>query len=64
MLTSYFSDLMAIVDNYGGDVIKFAGDALMIVWVLKANHYQTGKIGRKMTNMCYIATLCALKLIK
>ncbi len=28
----YFKKIIDIVDKYGGDVIKFAGDALFIVW--------------------------------
>lgn len=31
-INSYFKKIIDIVDEYGGDVIKFAGDALFIVW--------------------------------
>lgn len=31
-LNSYFGDLIQIVDDYGGDVLKFAGDALVAVF--------------------------------
>eukprot|EP00002_Diphylleia_rotans_P041010 TRINITY_DN9867_c0_g1_i1.p1 TRINITY_DN9867_c0_g1~~TRINITY_DN9867_c0_g1_i1.p1 ORF type:complete len:1580 (-),score=236.44 TRINITY_DN9867_c0_g1_i1:115-4854(-) len=31
-LNSFFSGLVAVVDAFGGDIIKIAGDALLIVW--------------------------------
>eukprot|EP01114_Cavostelium_apophysatum_P005201 TRINITY_DN1594_c0_g1_i4.p1 TRINITY_DN1594_c0_g1~~TRINITY_DN1594_c0_g1_i4.p1 ORF type:complete len:1564 (+),score=482.05 TRINITY_DN1594_c0_g1_i4:218-4909(+) len=34
-LSSYFTQLLEIVNYYGGDVIKFAGDALMILWKIE-----------------------------
>ncbi len=32
ILNSYFSQMIRIVESYGGDVIKFAGDALLIAF--------------------------------
>ncbi len=31
-INNYFTKMLEIVDKWGGDVIKFAGDALFIVW--------------------------------
>jgi class 3 adenylate cyclase len=31
-INNYFSKMLCIVEKWGGDVIKFAGDALFIVW--------------------------------
>lgn len=32
LLVSYFSKLFQVVEKHAGDVVKFAGDALLIVW--------------------------------
>ncbi len=32
LLNNYFSQLIEIIHVYGGDVVKFAGDALLAVW--------------------------------
>eukprot|EP00054_Salpingoeca_dolichothecata_P023737 m.159329 g.159329 ORF g.159329 m.159329 type:complete len:1404 (+) comp24791_c0_seq2:67-4278(+) len=37
VLNDFFSRLLAIVEKYGGDVVKFAGDALCIVFPVDAN---------------------------
>ncbi len=34
-INEYFSKMLAIVDKHGGDVIKFAGDALYIIWPIE-----------------------------
>lgn len=31
-INDYFTKMLDIVDKHGGDVIKFAGDALFIIW--------------------------------
>jgi class 3 adenylate cyclase len=31
-INNYFSKMLSIVEKWGGDVVKFAGDALFIVW--------------------------------
>lgn len=31
-INAYFTDMLDVIDRFGGDVIKFAGDALYIVW--------------------------------
>ena len=32
ILNAYFSEQIALVSQHGGDIIKFAGDALMALW--------------------------------
>ena len=32
ILNKYFTKIVTVIKNYGGDIIKFAGDALVIVW--------------------------------
>ncbi|MEM7034606.1 MAG: adenylate/guanylate cyclase domain-containing protein [Chloroflexota bacterium] len=33
ILNAYFGKLIRIIDAYGGDVVKFAGDALLALWI-------------------------------
>lgn len=35
-INNYFKDMLDIVDSYGGDVAKFAGDAMYVVWHAKS----------------------------
>lgn len=42
-INAYFTKLINIVHKYGGDVCKFAGDALFIIWQVDANS-ESGKI--------------------
>ncbi len=32
VLNQFFTLLIDVIDNHGGDVIKFAGDALLAIW--------------------------------
>jgi class 3 adenylate cyclase len=32
VLNDYFGKMIDVIDEYGGDVVKFAGDALIVVW--------------------------------
>lgn len=32
LLNSYFGSLIALIDEHGGEVVKFAGDALLALW--------------------------------
>ena len=32
VLNDYFGKMINVIDEYGGDVVKFAGDALIVVW--------------------------------
>eukprot|EP01034_Spumella_vulgaris_P018074 gene18074-23080_t len=31
-INEYFKEMIRIIKRYGGDVIKFAGDAMFVVW--------------------------------
>ena len=37
ILNEYFGQLIDIVNQYGGDVVKFAGDAVIAVWNIASN---------------------------
>jgi hypothetical protein len=32
LLNTYFGGLIKLIHDYGGDIVKFAGDALMAIW--------------------------------
>jgi class 3 adenylate cyclase len=34
-LNEYFSQMIKLITDHGGDIVKFAGDALMVVWPTK-----------------------------
>lgn len=40
-INAYFQKIVNIIDKYDGEIIKFAGDALFIIWQTKVN--STGK---------------------
>ena len=35
ILNRFFGQLIAVVESYGGDVVKFAGDALLAAWPVR-----------------------------
>ena len=35
-INDYFKDMLAIIEIFGGDVVKFAGDAMYVVWHAKS----------------------------
>ena len=37
VLNEYFGQLIDIINNYGGDVVKFAGDAVIAVWPIASD---------------------------
>src|SRR5690606_38427385 len=43
-LNTYFDKLIRIVHNYGGDVIKFAGDAVLACWPTSLTSDQMGRM--------------------
>jgi class 3 adenylate cyclase/tetratricopeptide (TPR) repeat protein len=53
ILNSYFGHLIALVEAHGGDVIKFAGDALVAVWPADTAE-------EDLPTLCLRASLCAL----
>ncbi len=45
ILNEYFGQLIDIIHDYGGDVVKFAGDAVIAVWPIVANDIAAGGTG-------------------
>lgn len=56
ILKGYFSELLKIIEEFGGDVVKIAGDALLVIW------QEEKEKKRDLKTLCYVATLCALEL--
>ena len=46
ILNEYFGQLIDIVRNYGGDVVKFAGDAVIAVWPIVSDDGTTDSVSR------------------
>ncbi len=46
VLNEYFGQLIDIVEQYGGDVVKFAGDAVIAVWHIVSDDGTTDSISR------------------
>ena len=59
VLNNYFSQLIETIHAYGGDVVKFAGDALLAVW--KDADPSTGS-DQSAHTLALQASSCALKL--
>ena len=57
MLNSYFGELIELITQYGGEVAKFAGDALLALWPTDntAEHAALGDLTRR-------AADCALEI--
>ena len=45
ILNKYFGQLIDIIHDYGGDVVKFAGDAVIAVWPIVADIAPEGETG-------------------
>lgn len=54
IVNSYLAELLRVVNLFGGDVVNFAGDAVMVVWESDSIEYQ------KMNVVC--AGQCAMQL--
>ncbi|HSQ39663.1 MAG TPA: adenylate/guanylate cyclase domain-containing protein, partial [Anaerolineales bacterium] len=46
VLNDYFGQLIDIVHQYGGDVVKFAGDAVIAVWNIASNDGTVDSVSR------------------
>lgn len=46
ILNEYFGQLIDIVNDYGGDVVKFAGDAVIAVWPIVSDDGEPGSVSR------------------
>lgn len=54
----YFGELIEVVTSYGGDVLRFAGDALFCTWSLRSGALGTGTLALATQAACR----CALEL--
>jgi class 3 adenylate cyclase len=57
ILNDYFGRLINTVYEHGGDIVKFAGDAMLVVW---PSHAQSGDRGVRLAEKACRATACAL----
>jgi len=46
ILNEYFGQLIDIIRDYGGDVVKFAGDAVIAVWPIESTDGPTDSVSR------------------
>jgi len=58
VINSYFEQILEIVHAHQGDVLKFAGDALLVEW---RDHQD--KKHQQQSSACLLATECASKLV-
>ena len=57
-INSYFSKMISVVDEYGGDVMKFAGDALYIVWPAGPNTSISTAVNKAVSAALRACELC------
>ncbi|XP_075228174.1 adenylate cyclase type 10-like [Lycorma delicatula] len=53
-LNSYIGAMVDVIYSYGGDIIKFSGDAFLAVWKVKRNDYIVEVIHRAIVCAMYI----------
>ncbi|MEP7136673.1 MAG: adenylate/guanylate cyclase domain-containing protein [Chloroflexota bacterium] len=62
ILNEYFGQLIDIIHEYGGDVVKFAGDAVIAVWNIASDSGTAGTVSRAdQWQWTMRAAECALK---
>ena len=54
-INSYFGDLIDVVTSYGGDVLRFAGDALYCAWSLRSGAQAEGTLALATQAACRCA---------
>lgn len=54
-LNSYFDQFIGIIYKWGGDIIKFCGDALLVIWPTLSNV--------TLPSMIVLAAQCSLELL-
>jgi class 3 adenylate cyclase len=57
VINSYFQKIVDIIRSYNGDILKFAGDALIVEWKT------TKRTSKEHTPAPLLATICAAKLV-
>ncbi|MCS7204549.1 MAG: adenylate/guanylate cyclase domain-containing protein [Leptospiraceae bacterium] len=58
ILSRYFEQLIRVVINADGDIVKFAGDSLFVVWKVENGD------PKKLAEAVYTATLCGIEIQK
>eukprot|EP00924_Labyrinthula_sp_SR-Ha-C_P014800 snap_masked-scaffold_43-processed-gene-1.101-mRNA-1 protein AED:0.19 eAED:0.31 QI:0/-1/0/1/-1/1/1/0/917 len=61
-LNRYFERIVKMLNGSGGDVIKFAGDALITLWQPAYKKGNSGEEELDLENMCCRAAQCALEI--
>jgi class 3 adenylate cyclase len=59
-INCYFGEMIDVVTSYGGDVLRFAGDALYCAWSLRSGAMEAGTL----TLATHAACRCALELTR
>eukprot|EP01119_Soliformovum_irregulare_P003319 TRINITY_DN1370_c0_g1_i1.p1 TRINITY_DN1370_c0_g1~~TRINITY_DN1370_c0_g1_i1.p1 ORF type:complete len:1601 (+),score=583.09 TRINITY_DN1370_c0_g1_i1:488-4804(+) len=54
-LNKYFDSLVSIISKHGGDIIKFAGDAVLVIWPATS--------AQGLPGMIILASICAKELL-
>jgi len=63
ILNEYFGQIIDIIHEYGGDVVKFAGDAVIAVWNIASDSPEAGPVTRADQWQWTMRTAeCALKI--
>lgn len=63
ILNEYFGQLIEIIHNYGGDVVKFAGDAVIAVWPIESDSPQPdSELQASLWRVTMRAAECALEI--
>jgi class 3 adenylate cyclase len=55
-INAYFKKIIDIIDKYGGEVVKFAGDALFIIWQTEIT--TLGILFCLVADLCYLSFTC------
>jgi class 3 adenylate cyclase/tetratricopeptide (TPR) repeat protein len=56
LLNKYFGGLIKLIHDHGGDIVKFAGDALMAIWPHTSQ--------QQLSYMCLLACQCVVEMQK
>ena len=63
ILNDYFGQLIDIVTEFGGDVVKFAGDALIVTWPIESDSGETASLSEETQRQVTLHALeCSLKI--
>ena len=57
VLNNLFGSMSSVVDSHGGDILKFAGDALIVAWPLESNSEAEARDAARAATCCAHAML-------